>query len=134
MKIQITNERKNIRKLYDKITEYCLRNNIDDTTKFNLNLIVEEYVTNIINHGSIKEGHIIEIEIELQDGRIFARISDDAAEFNPLEAEIPDIDEKILKKVPGGLGVFLILQKAEDIKYYRKDEKNNFEFFLTLTE
>jgi hypothetical protein len=36
------------------------------------------------------------------------------------------------EKQPGGLGVFLILEKAEEIKYYRKNNTNNFEFILTI--
>jgi serine/threonine-protein kinase RsbW len=118
--------------VYDRISEYCQQNNIDDTTKFNLNLIVEEYITNIINHGSIEPNvHDIQIEVEQKGDKIYTKITDDATEFNPLEAELPDIDKKIKEKQPGGLGVFLILQKAENIKYYRKNNRNNFEFLLT---
>jgi anti-sigma regulatory factor (Ser/Thr protein kinase) len=132
MKIQITNDLKHIRSVYDRISEYCQQNNIDDTTKFNLNLIVEEYITNIINHGSIEPNvHDIQIEVEQKGDKIYTKITDDATEFNPLEAELPDIDKKIKEKQPGGLGVFLILQKAENIKYYRKNNRNNFEFLLT---
>ncbi len=135
MTIQITNDLKHIRSVYERISEYCRQNNIDDATKFNLNLIVEEYVTNIINHGAIEENlHDIKIEIDLKGDKIHAKITDDATEFNPLEAELPDIDKKITKKEPGGLGVFLILQKAENIKYYRKNNINNFEFSLTTNK
>ena len=101
--------------------------------KYKLNLIIEEYLTNIIYHGAIEDvEHIIEIFIDKTDKEIKVRIIDDASEFNILEADIPDLEEKMKNREPGGLGVFLILQTADEKKYYRKDNKNNFEFKITL--
>jgi anti-sigma regulatory factor (Ser/Thr protein kinase) len=133
MKIEITNDIKYLRDVYDKISKFCEDNKFGNIEKFNLNLIVEEYITNIINHGTIDgKTHKIEIELNVAGKEIQAKITDDAAVFNPLEATRPDLEKKMQEKQPGGLGVFLILEKAEEIKYYRKNNTNNFEFILTI--
>jgi anti-sigma regulatory factor (Ser/Thr protein kinase) len=132
MKIEITNDIKHLRDVYDRITGFCDENKIDEATKFTLNLIVEEYITNIINHGTIEDKtHKIVITLDVRGNEVFCKITDDAAAFNPLEAELPDLHKKMEEKVPGGLGVFLIMEKAEEKKYYRKNDTNNFEFSLT---
>lgn len=53
MILKITNDTKYLRFVFDEVSKFCIQNSIDETTKYKLNLIIEEYLTNIIEHGTI---------------------------------------------------------------------------------
>lgn len=133
MKIEITNDLKYLRFVYDEVSKFCQENSIDKNFEYKLNLIIEEYLTNIIYHGSIDEvEHKLEINLIKQQNEIKVKILDDATEFNILEADLPDLEKKMNNREPGGLGILLILQNADEKKYYRKNKLNNFEFTIKL--
>ncbi len=131
MILEITNDTKYLRFVFDEVSKFCVHNSIDETTKYKLNLIIEEYLTNIIEHGTIDgKVHQIEIEINKVSDGVHVKIIDDSLEYNLLKTEMPDLNKKIEDKEPGGLGVYLILQTADEKKYLRENNKNHFEFMI----
>ena len=50
--------------------------------------------------------------------------------FNPTQQEDPDVTQSAEDRPIGGLGIFLVRQIMDDIRYERKDDKN----ILTLTK
>ena len=49
---------------------------------------------------------------------------DEGKPYNPLEADVPDIDLDIEDRPVGGLGIFLITEMMDDIIYEYKEGKN----------
>jgi serine/threonine-protein kinase RsbW len=97
----------------------------------NLNLVLEEVVTNIIFYGyDDKDEHEININLSYKDNIIKVRIEDDGREFDPLQAPEPDMEKTIEESKIGGLGIHFVRTIMDDINYLRLDNKNR----LTLTK
>ena len=97
----------------------------------NLNLVLEELITNIIFYGyDDKNEHLIYIRLYKKDNEIEIQIEDDGKEFNPLLVAEPDIDESIENRKIGGLGIHFVRKIMDSMNYRRSDDKN----ILTLTK
>jgi serine/threonine-protein kinase RsbW len=93
-------------------------------------LAVEEAITNIIEHGYGEAGGGITISCRAENGIIEVQLEDRAAPFDPLSLPEPDLVSEVEDRKIGGLGIFLIRQVMDDIRY-RFDEGKN---ILLLTK
>lgn len=99
---------------------------VPDGIIFNLNLALEEIVTNIINHGyKYDEDYEITIRFSRDQNSIRLQIKDYAPPFNPLEMPDPeDLNSQVEDRQIGGLGIFLAKKFTDNIAYRRHNEKN----------
>lgn len=89
-------------------------------------LAVDEAVTNIIEHG-YDEGvsGSIELEIEADDQQFKVMIRDTGRVFNPESVPDPDMKEHVQKGYKKGLGIFLMRQIMDEVRYKFKDGVKN---------
>jgi anti-sigma regulatory factor (Ser/Thr protein kinase) len=98
---------------------------MDETETYNLLLVLEEVVTNIISYGYMDETvHSITVNITLENRDLTLLISDDAREFNPLEKPMPDLDAPLDERPIGGLGIALFRSIMDSVEYRRKNDRN----------
>jgi len=91
------------------------------------NLVLEEIITNIIFYGYDDTlEHLITIRLTYDDDRLMMQIEDDAKEFNPLLATVPDITAPPEERPVGGLGIHFIRQLMDEATYERRTGKNLF--------
>jgi len=91
----------------------------------NLNLVLEELVTNTIFYGYTDTNeHTIRIHLTLETTDLTIVVTDDAIAFNPLQAAEPDINQALEERAIGGLGIHLVRKIMDDVCYERVDEKN----------
>ena len=92
---------------------------------FNLNLVIEEAVVNVINYAYPKEEHqSIYLSANLHNGSIVFVLTDTGKEFDPTQAPEADITLSAEERPIGGVGIFLIRQIMNEVKYQRIDGKN----------
>jgi anti-sigma regulatory factor (Ser/Thr protein kinase) len=92
---------------------------------FNLNLVLEEAVVNIINYAYPKEEHqSIYLSARLREGSIVLILTDTGKEFDPTKAPEADVTLSADEREIGGLGIFLIRQIMNEVRYERIDGKN----------
>ena len=92
---------------------------------FNLNLVLEEAVVNVINYAYPKEEHqYIYLSAHLHDDSIVFVLTDTGKEFDPTLAPEADITLSADEREIGGLGIFLIRQIMNEVRYERIDGKN----------
>ena len=98
-----------------------------------MDLVIEELVVNIVKHGfkDPTKGAIY-VETRSDGNRLYVRISDNGIPFNPIESKPPDIEAGITEREPGGLGIFMVKQVAEQIGYTRKEGKNRLDIVIKL--
>ncbi len=87
-------------------------------------LAVEEVITNTINHGYKKPGGRIDISLRFSGSSTEIEIADNAPPFNPLSLPEPDISGNISDRKVGGLGVFLVRQVMDDVRYRHENGRN----------
>lgn len=91
----------------------------------NLNLVLEELLTNIIFYGYTDTNeHSILIHLSLENSILTVTLTDDAIAFNPLLAAEPDINQALEDRAIGGLGIHLVRKIMDDIHYERVADKN----------
>jgi serine/threonine-protein kinase RsbW len=87
-------------------------------------LAVEEVITNVIVHGYKKPGGDIDISFRITGSSTEIEVADNAPLFNPLSLPEPDISGDISDRKVGGLGVFLVRQVMDDVRYRHENGRN----------
>lgn len=98
---------------------------------FQVRLVVEEVLMNVISHGS--DGvHRPRIRLRLaQDGDLLSmEIADTGIAYDPLQAPPPDLEADIEDRPIGGLGVHLMREMMDSLAYHREGDWNR----LTMTK
>ena len=101
-----------------------LKFELGDYDQFQVQLAVEEAVTNIIKHGSLEVNDKISIKCQKMDNEIHIIIEDHGKPFNQKDVCEPDFKISPLKRDPGGLGIYLIRKYMNRIDYAYNDGKN----------
>lgn len=126
MEFRLKNELEEIQLLAEAIELFGEENGIPAKALFQVNLALDELLTNTISYGYPEGGeHEILVSLILEGERkLRIEIHDDGEAFNPLETEEPDTSQDIDERPIGGLGIHLVRQMMDEIEYIRKDEQN----------
>jgi anti-sigma regulatory factor (Ser/Thr protein kinase) len=100
-----------------------------------LDLIIEELVVNVARYaypdgqsGMTAVGYAVD-----GPGTIFVRVSDEGAEYNPLERDPPDFTRGLADREIGGLGIYLIKELVGSLEYARDGGRNVLSFLFPAT-
>ena len=99
--------------------------------QMNLNLVMEEMVTNVIFYA-YPEGVIADIELLAKsDGKELTFVlSDQGKEFDPTAKEDADPDINPADREIGGMGIFIVKNIMNKVTYQRLEGRN----LLTMTK
>ncbi len=98
---------------------------LDPALVMNLNLALEEAVSNIILYAyPQKLGETISLKASKIGSSIIFAISDNGVEFDPTVLPDADITLSAEDRNIGGLGIFLIRKIMDEVKYERIEGKN----------
>lgn len=123
--IILANDISEISRLYEFVEEVGHDFELSPDIVFNLNLVLEEAVVNIINYAYPKEEHeSIYLSARMHEGSIVLVLTDTGKEFDPTAAPEADITLSADERQIGGLGIFLIRQIMNEVKYERIEGKN----------
>ena len=130
---RMTNKMNCFKCFQPKVETFAAERGFSMKVIFHLTLALDELVTNIIDYGYADfDEHPIDVSIETDGDRITVRIEDDSQPFNILEAPEPELDLPIeeRERPRGGMGIHLVKNMMDDIKYARIGDKN----VLTLSK
>lgn len=99
-----------------------------------LNLVLDELVTNIIEHGTGLESDTINITFSLQGDKLTIEVIDNGPPFNPTHCKQPDTTLSLEKRKCGGLGILLVRKFSDCCSYTRLKGNNIFSLKKTLTQ
>ena len=92
---------------------------------FNLNLVLEEAVSNVILYAYGEEKHKeISLMAKISDGNLVFVLTDSGKEFDPTKVPDADITLSAEEREIGGLGIYLIRQIMNKVEYQRIDKRN----------
>ena len=98
---------------------------LDSETTMNLNLALEEVVSNVILYAyPQKMGENIIIKASSDDNILVFTITDKGDEFDPTKVEDADITLAAEDRESGGLGIFIVKNIMNEVTYQRLDGKN----------
>ena len=124
-KLILQNEVAEISKLAIFIEELGEEFGLSSELVFNLNLVLEEAVSNVILYAYPKEEHqTISLIARKKDNQLIFVLTDSGKEFDPTQAPDADITLSAEDRPIGGLGIFLIRQIMNTVEYQRIEGKN----------
>ena len=124
-KLILQNEVAEISKLAIFIDELGEEFGLSPELVFNLNLVLEEAVSNVILYAYPKEEHqTISLIAKKKENQLIFVLTDSGKEFDPTQAPDADITLSAEDRPIGGLGIFLIRQIMNTVEYQRIDGKN----------
>jgi serine/threonine-protein kinase RsbW len=112
--------------LVEWIEGRCRENGLADDLTFKMALILEEAVTNVINHAfaDLPPPHMIRVRLDIAIERIVAEVVDNGHPFDPLARPDPELSRSIEERQPGGLGILLMRRMTDRIEYRRSTGAN----------
>ena len=124
-KLILQNEVAEISKLAIFIEELGEEFGLSPELVFNLNLVLEEAVSNVILYAYPKEEHqTISLIARKKDNQLIFVLTDSGKQFDPTQAPDADITLSAEDRPIGGLGIFLIRQIMNTVEYQRIEGKN----------
>lgn len=90
-----------------------------------VSLAIEELVTNCIKYGyKDSKDHTVDFVLSVDDGILRMDVIDDGNPFNPLDAPRPDLTLPPENRPIGRLGLHLLRELADEMRYERRDGTN----------
>ena len=125
LEIKLNNKVSELERFNQTLTEFGQRHGLAPKVVHDLNLALEEILTNIISYGyTDNREHEIKVRLSVQPGEVKAEVEDDGQPFNPLEAPEPDTAKSLEERTIGGLGIHLVRKLMDDLEYKRQGERN----------
>lgn len=124
--LTLSNHIEDIPTLAEFVDTVCEELGLDPALNFNLNLVLEEAVSNVMLYAYPQnEDHTISLKAKTEGDVLAFELSDQGKEFDPI-SEAPEVDTtlSVEERQIGGLGIFLIQQIMDEVSYERKDDSN----------
>jgi len=124
--IRLNNQLTELKKMFELTEELQKELKLPKDIVFNMNLALEEALTNVILYAYPNSSGTIELEVKKTDeANLTFILKDKGIAFNPLvEAPKADVTSSATEREIGGLGIFLIRQLMDFVEYERKEDKN----------
>lgn len=118
--------------LYDVlgfVEEELEKHDCNMKTQMMISVMVEEIFVNIASYAYPDGCGTATITMDFDENdKLSISFIDSGLEFNPLAKEDPDITLSAEERGIGGLGIYMVKQTMEDVKYERVDGKNILSF------
>jgi anti-sigma regulatory factor (Ser/Thr protein kinase) len=122
---ELKNDLTKIGRMSDWIEQFGSRHGLPPDVVFQLNLALEEIVTNVIMYAFDDEKeHIVGVDLSIKDNKIVAEVKDEGIPYDPTGVQPPDVDAPLEERSVGGLGVHLVRELMDDVSYARVGNKN----------
>jgi serine phosphatase RsbU (regulator of sigma subunit)/anti-sigma regulatory factor (Ser/Thr protein kinase)/transposase len=123
-RLRVPGEERHLAELRDFVQEVGEKLQIPSRTLQNTKLAVDEACTNIVKHGY--KGKTGDIEIQITgNGREFSiAIHDQGQSFDLRNVKSPDLKRYVESRRRGGLGVFLMNQLMDEVRYRATSDEN----------
>jgi anti-sigma regulatory factor (Ser/Thr protein kinase) len=126
LEVVLENRLDEIRRLADDVDAFCREAGIAPKHAFNLNLALDELITNVILYGYEDGGHHqIRVALSANDDELTAELVDDGKPFDPIaESPEPRLEAPLEERPIGGLGLHLVRTLMDDVRYRRDGAYN----------
>jgi len=123
--IELRNDLAELARLSEALDQLGARYNLSPRTISEVNLALEEIVTNIISYGFDGPGdHLIKIYLSMEDRQLTSQVEDNGRPFDPLQVPEPDVTAALEDRDTGGLGILLARKFMDDVSYSRDGDRN----------
>ena len=127
LRLTIAGKSSEIARANAAFTAFAEANAVPPAVRRSLNVALDELLQNTIVHGFADPrggGGGVSIAVELLPDRLTVTLTDDGQPFNPLAAAAPDTARPLEERPVGGLGIHLVRQLMDEVRYQRQGGHN----------
>src|SRR5438132_54111 len=125
LEIKLNNKVSELERFNQTLREFGQHHGLAPRLVHDLNLALEEILTNIISYGyTDNREHEIKVRLSVQPGEVKAEVEDDGQPFDPLAAPEPDAAKPLEERTIGGLGIHLVRKLMDGLEYKRQGDRN----------
>ena len=131
---QVSADEKLIEEMIKPIISSLEENDVSFKYIYQINLALEEIFANISKYAYSDNKGIIDISYEISENpkQLRVIIKDNGKDFDPLAKEDPNLNSSVQERKIGGLGIYIVKNMVNDIKYQRINGENVLEFTKLL--
>lgn len=123
--ISIRNEISQLKQVAGFVDEIGKELCLDGELQMNLNLVLEEMVSNIIRYAYPQAAdNSIGLKAESDGKQITLTLTDQGREFDPTQMGDLDTDVNPAERKTGGMGIFIVKNMMNQVTYQRVNGKN----------
>jgi anti-anti-sigma factor len=131
VKVVIKNEASELVALNATLGQFLHDHSVPSRATYAVNLAIDELVVNVMRYAyADADTHLIEIELAVEGEHVVLRIVDDGRPFDPRKG--PALDLNAEDREIGGLGLILVLEMVDVLRYQRVENKNRAEVRIRL--
>lgn len=124
-KLVIENKIEQLALLPGFVEELCEELGLGMELVFNLNLVLEEAMTNVVMYAYPEgESHQIWLTVSEHEGVLSAVLEDEGTPFDPTQVPDADVSLSAEERQIGGLGIFLMRQIMDEVSYEYAGNRN----------
>lgn len=105
---------------------------LDDEKKNDLELALEEALVNIFRYAYPQKTGQVDLTCRIEGGRLEILIEDEGLPFAIDSAAAPDLSGDIIERRIGGLGIHLMKNLMDDVRYRREGNRNLLQLTLSI--
>ncbi len=110
--------------VWEFVSSELASHGVPDAEMMRIELAVEEVFVNIASYAYPDGGGDAKVSVAVINDDVTIRFEDRGVPFDPLKADEPDTDASLEEREIGGLGIFLVKEMMDDVRYEYKDGKN----------
>lgn len=100
------------------ITDAAEQVGLDERATWQVQLAVDEAVTNIIQHAyDLDAPGDITLSWQAEGGRLVVTLRDYGRQFDPQDVPLPDLESPLEERQVGGLGIYLITRLMDEVRF-----------------
>lgn len=97
-----------------------------------VDLCIEELFVNMVNYNTETQALIL-LEMQALEQGVQVSLTDfDVERFDPTQANDVDIDAPVSERLPGGLGLYLVLKMVDSIHYEYSNRQSKITFTIKV--
>jgi serine/threonine-protein kinase RsbW/sigma-B regulation protein RsbU (phosphoserine phosphatase) len=129
--LAIKNEIAELKDVSAALAEFLAAHKVPHRAAYAVHLAIDELVANVIHYAYVDDDvHIIDVALTIQPDQAILNIEDDGRPFDPRTGPALDLDAE--ERRVGGLGLLMVLDMVDALKYQRVDERNRVEVRVRL--
>lgn len=104
-------------------------------TQYEIDIAIDEIVSNVARYAYNGEKGDITVQLEWKQSPLTIVITfvDDGIAYDPLRQKAPDITLSAQERSVGGLGIFMVKNMMDEVRYERREDQNILSLYKKIT-
>lgn len=104
--------------IFDYITEFAESHQVNPEITRELHFGVEEVFTNMVRYNP-ESANDVTIGLAIGEGQFSISVADHGVHsYDPTKRPPPDLGQPLHERTPGGLGIHLVREMMDDVRYH----------------